>query len=125
MVIGCYFGLDVFGKKNHFDNDVTIENVNFFKLLVQNITFALTIILGAFTFNILTTLLSFYNGFIFGMFLNNTLINFGMKKTFLLFFSHSIIEIVWIILSIKLSYEIFLYFNKYIIESNRVTVLAP
>jgi len=121
LLIGMILAFYIVSSKPSLEPSHILGNVSFSKILIQNILFAVAIILGAFTFNILTGCLCFYNGLIFGMYLKSSFINLGYWKTALIFLPHLIFEFVWLILCLKISHSIFVNFKKYIYSSNRLT----
>lgn len=121
MIIGYYLGYSFSSGNKASEYTITQSSVNFGKMLVQNFFFAVIIIFGAFTFNLLTVCCCLFNGVIFGIYCKTTYINLGLKRTLGLFVPHTIIELCWILLAVSLSYRIYLNFSQYVVKSSRLT----
>lgn len=121
MILGCIVGFNFLSQKMSLNKGISNREINIFSLLIQNYFFAIAIIIGSFTFNILTVCCCTYNGVVFGMYLKSSYVNLGLEKTINLFLPHTLIEIIWMTLAIKLSFEIYSNFRKYVFHSNRFT----
>lgn len=92
----------------------------FIKILIQNSTFYFLIILGSLFFNISSIMLICYNSFAWGYSAKMSISQIGFFKSLLLVGPHIAIEILWIIFSFLLSYNISLlllsFFNNHINE---------
>lgn len=102
--------------------EIPLTNSNLFvKVLVQNTTFYLLIILGSLFFNISSLMLICYNSFAWGYSAKMTICQIGFIKTFFLIGPHISIEIFWIIYSTSLSFDLSLsllsFFNNNISAS--------
>ena len=121
LILGMIFAFSIINPKPQIEPSTITGTVNLNKIIIQNILFAIAIILGAFTFNILTACLCLYNGLIFGMYLKSTILNLGYGKAALIFLPHLVFEFFWLILCLKVSHLIFFNFKKYVYDSNRLS----
>ncbi len=121
ILLGCFLGYSLPSKIQAKHSEITNINISLFRIFIQNSFFAIALIIGAFTFNVLTICCCIFNGLIFGMYFKSSFINLGLEKTFALFIPHTLIEILWISLAIKLSYNIFCLFKIYVIKTSSLT----
>ncbi len=121
MLIGGIAGSLLVNESTVEGFSKTTNEVDFFKIFVQNIFFSLALILGAFTFNILTVCCCLYNGVIFGMYFKSSFVHMGLTDTLWLVLPHTIIELFWISYSLFISNTIFKAFGTYVLESDRFT----
>ena len=111
--------IELFNRGNYLTNfDL------FIKILIQNSTFYFLIILGSLFFNISSIMLICYNSFAWGYSAKMSISQIGFFKSFLLIGPHITIEILWIICSFLISYNISLlllsFFNNHINEGTFV-----
>lgn len=119
MIIALCFTLVLFNECN---GKYTKPQVNpdkfvlFFKILLQNTGFAISLLLGCFFLNITTICLLIYTSISWGKSFNNLYCLAGWEKAVTFVLPHIVFEITWIIfacqLSVKMSFQILDLFNE-------------
>jgi len=85
---------------------IHVDPAVFVKILIQNLGFFLLIIAGSLFYNISNFFLLLYNGNLWGLAAKFAACSLGFYNAILLVAPHIVIEILWISLSVKLSFKL-------------------
>lgn len=117
FIISFAYGFDNFHcTGNHLASNISlIENTNrsiFLFVLLNNLAFSVVILLGAFSFNIVSFAVVVYNGYSWGLQAAISVCKMGISLTLKSVLPHLFFELAWIFLSIFLSFRISILFYQ-------------
>lgn len=100
------------------DYGIVNQDISFVKIFVNNSLFSLLILIGGFTFGVLSSLCIANSAFLIGFYFGQNALNKDFLSSFLILLPHLIIEMVWMFIFLKLSFIIATNFYC-IIERNQ------